>query len=168
MRINTCPRATTCRHPWAPCWSGLNVQSAAIGGGQMVAVTRPVTPQSSGPKPPCTGTIGTPQPFINRKRCSAIFKRIRSDKRTKKHQKLSRDSLALADARRIVEGFRCRTGNQRHRYRVRRGTVYAASGGKVSMRGSAIRGYGKCIILKHDVTTSRLMLHDELRVKERG
>ena len=45
--------------------------------------------------------------------------------------------------------------------------VYAASGGKVVYAGSALRGYGKLIILKHnDDYLSAYAHNDELRVRE--
>nr|WP_235431660.1 peptidoglycan DD-metalloendopeptidase family protein [Aeromonas hydrophila] len=45
--------------------------------------------------------------------------------------------------------------------------MYAASGGKVVYAGSALRGYGKLIILKHDDDYLSAYAHnDELRVKE--
>lgn len=45
--------------------------------------------------------------------------------------------------------------------------IYAASGGKVVYAGSALRGYGKLIILKHnDDYLSAYAHNDELRVKE--
>jgi lipoprotein NlpD len=70
-----------------------------------------------------------------------------------------------ADRRRLL---RCGTGNKGIDISGQKGQpIYAASSGKVVYAGSALRGYGKLIILKHnDDYLSAYAHNDELRVKE--
>ncbi|MDM5063001.1 peptidoglycan DD-metalloendopeptidase family protein [Aeromonas salmonicida] len=149
----------------------LNVQSAAMGGGQMVAVTRPVTPQSSGPKPLAMAPSGTTTPFIKQKTIaqpsSKEYAQIREQKNNNKPQ--SRLSWHWPTKGQIVEGFSvAEQGNKGIDIAGQKGQpVYAASGGKVVYAGNALRGYGKLIILKHDDDYLSAYAHnDELRVKE--
>lgn len=70
---------------------------------------------------------------------------------------------------RIVEGFSvAEQGNKGIDISGQKGQpIYAASSGKVVYAGSALRGYGKLIILKHnDDYLSAYAHNDELRVKE--
>jgi lipoprotein NlpD len=149
----------------------LNVQSASAGDSQMVAATRPVTPQSTGPKPLATAPSGTTTPFIKQKTIaqpsSKEYAQIKEQKTDNKPQ--SRLSWHWPTQGRIVEGFSvAEQGNKGIDIAGQKGQpVYAASGGKVVYAGSALRGYGKLIILKHDDDYLSAYAHnDELRVRE--
>ncbi|HHQ4479513.1 TPA: peptidoglycan DD-metalloendopeptidase family protein, partial [Aeromonas veronii] len=90
-----------------------------------------------------------------------------------KEQKINNSQSRLAwhwpAKGRIVEGFSvAEQGNKGIDIAGQKGQpVYAASSGKVVYAGSALRGYGKLIILKHDDDYLSAYAHnDELRVKE--
>ncbi|MER0497295.1 peptidoglycan DD-metalloendopeptidase family protein [Aeromonas hydrophila] len=150
----------------------LNVQSASSGSGssQMVAATRPVVTQSSGPKPLAPATSGTTTPFIKQKTIaqpsSKEYAQVKEQKSDNSYSKLS---WHWPTKGRIVEGFSvAEQGNKGIDIAGQKGQpIYAASGGKVVYAGSALRGYGKLIILKHDDDYLSAYAHnDELRVKE--
>ncbi|MGK8175917.1 peptidoglycan DD-metalloendopeptidase family protein [Aeromonas dhakensis] len=153
----------------------LNVQSSGVSSGQMVAATSPVTApvisQSSGPKPLAPATSGTTTPFIKQKTVaqpsSKEYAQAKEQKNDSKPQ--SRLSWHWPTKGRIVEGFSvAEQGNKGIDIAGQKGQpIYAASGGKVVYAGSALRGYGKLIILKHDDDYLSAYAHnDELRVKE--
>ncbi|MGT4068049.1 UNVERIFIED_CONTAM: peptidoglycan DD-metalloendopeptidase family protein [Aeromonas hydrophila] len=148
----------------------LNVQSASSGSGQMVAATRPVVTQSSGPKPLAPAPSGTTTPFIKQKTIaqpsSKEYAQVEEQKTDNSYSKLS---WHWPTKGRIVEGFSvAEQGNKGIDIAGQKGQpIYAASGGKVVYAGSALRGYGKLIILKHDDDYLSAYAHnDELRVKE--
>lgn len=148
----------------------LNVQSASSDSGQMVAATRPVVTQSSGPKPLAPATSGTTTPFIKQKTIaqpsSKEYAQVKEQKSDNSYSKLS---WHWPTKGRIVEGFSvAEQGNKGIDIAGQKGQpIYAASGGKVVYAGSALRGYGKLIILKHDDDYLSAYAHnDELRVKE--
>ncbi|MGL5812833.1 MAG: LysM peptidoglycan-binding domain-containing protein [Aeromonas sp.] len=141
--------------------------AASTGGSQMVASTA-VT--SSGPKPLATAPAGTTTPFISQKSIAPASSTAYAQA---KEQKTSSSSSTLAwhwpTQGRIVEGFSvAEQGNKGIDISGQKGQpIYAASGGKVVYAGSALRGYGKLIILKHnDDYLSAYAHNDELRVKE--
>jgi lipoprotein NlpD len=114
---------------------------------------------------------GTTTPFIKQKTIaqpsSKEYAQIREQKNNNKPQ--SRLSWHWPTQGRIVEGFSvAEQGNKGIDIAGQKGQpVYAASGGKVVYAGSALRGYGKLIILKHDDDYLSAYAHnDELRVKE--
>ncbi|MGL6489283.1 peptidoglycan DD-metalloendopeptidase family protein, partial [Aeromonas hydrophila] len=148
----------------------LNVQSTSSGSGQMVAATSPVVTQSSGPKPLAPATSGTTTPFIKQKTIaqpsSKEYAQVKEQKSDNSYSKLS---WHWPTKGRIVEGFSvAEQGNKGIDIAGQKGQpIYAASGGKVVYAGSALRGYGKLIILKHDDDYLSAYAHnDELRVKE--
>ncbi|QGZ74367.1 peptidoglycan DD-metalloendopeptidase family protein [Aeromonas hydrophila] len=148
----------------------LNVQSTSSGSGQMVAAARPVVTQSSGPKPLAPATSGTTTPFIKQKTIaqpsSKEYAQVKEQKSDNSYSKLS---WHWPTKGRIVEGFSvAEQGNKGIDIAGQKGQpIYAASGGKVVYAGSALRGYGKLIILKHDDDYLSAYAHnDELRVKE--
>ena len=147
----------------------LNVGSSAAAGGQMVAVTTPSV-TSSGPKPMATAPAGTTTPFIAQKTIapasSTAYAQAKEQKNISSQSTLSWHWPAKG---RIVEGFSvAEQGNKGIDISGQKGQpVYAASGGKVVYAGSALRGYGKLIILKHnDDYLSAYAHNDELRVRE--
>lgn len=158
----------------------LNVQSAGGGSTQMVAATRPVTPipvqttttrPSSGPRPLAEPSgSGQTTPFISQKSVAAEApKEYAQVKEQKTDNSQSRLSWHWPAKGRIVEGFSvAEQGNKGIDIAGQKGQpVYAASSGKVVYAGSALRGYGKLIILKHDDDYLSAYAHnDELRVKE--
>lgn len=156
----------------------LNVQTAGGGSTQMVAATRPatVTPvavsrPSSGPRPLAEPSgSGQTTPFIAQKSVApAAPKEYAQTKEQKTNNSQSRLAWHWPAKGRIVEGFSvAEQGNKGIDIAGQKGQpVYAASGGKVVYAGSALRGYGKLIILKHDDDYLSAYAHnDELRVKE--
>jgi len=156
----------------------LNVQTAGGGRGpQMVAATRPVTPVQTGSRPtsgprPLAEPNGSGQttPFIAQKSVApAAPKEYAQSKVQKNNNTQSRLSWHWPAKGRIVEGFSvAEQGNKGIDIAGQKGQpVYAASGGKVVYAGSALRGYGKLIILKHDDDYLSAYAHnDQLRVKE--
>ncbi|ATL93631.1 peptidoglycan DD-metalloendopeptidase family protein [Aeromonas sobria] len=156
----------------------LNVQSAGGGSTQMVAATRPVTvtpvavsQQSSGPRPLAEPSgSGQTTPFISQKSVAPAapkeYAQVKEQKTSSSQSKLVWHWPAKG---RIVEGFSvAEQGNKGIDIAGQKGQpVYAASSGKVVYAGSALRGYGKLIILKHDDDYLSAYAHnDELRVKE--
>lgn len=156
----------------------LNVQTAGGGSTQMVAATRPatVTPvavsrPSSGPRPLAEPSgSGQTTPFISQKSVApAAPKEYAQSKEQKMNSSQSRLAWHWPAKGRIVEGFSvAEQGNKGIDIAGQKGQpVYAASSGKVVYAGSALRGYGKLIILKHDDDYLSAYAHnDELRVKE--
>ena len=147
----------------------LNVGASAAAGGQMVAATTPSV-TSSGPKPMATAPAGTTTPFIAQKTIapapSTAYAQAKEQKNISSQSTLSWHWPAKG---RIVEGFSvAEQGNKGIDISGQKGQpVYAASGGKVVYAGSALRGYGKLIILKHnDDYLSAYAHNDELRVRE--
>ncbi|MFM5240711.1 LysM peptidoglycan-binding domain-containing protein [Aeromonas media] len=147
----------------------LNVGASAAAGGQMVAATTPSV-TSSGPKPMATAPAGTTTPFIAQKTIapapSTAYAQAKEQKNVSSQSTLSWHWPAKG---RIVEGFSvAEQGNKGIDISGQKGQpVYAASGGKVVYAGSALRGYGKLIILKHnDDYLSAYAHNDELRVRE--
>lgn len=147
----------------------LNVGASAAAGGQMVAATTPPV-TSSGPKPMATAPAGTTTPFIAQKTIapapSTAYAQAKEQKNVSSQSTLSWHWPAKG---RIVEGFSvAEQGNKGIDISGQKGQpVYAASGGKVVYAGSALRGYGKLIILKHnDDYLSAYAHNDELRVRE--
>ncbi|WP_461602246.1 LysM peptidoglycan-binding domain-containing protein [Aeromonas rivipollensis] len=147
----------------------LNVGASASAGGQMVAATTPSV-TSSGPKPMATAPAGTTTPFIAQKTIapapSTAYAQAKEQKNVSSQSTLSWHWPAKG---RIVEGFSvAEQGNKGIDISGQKGQpVYAASGGKVVYAGSALRGYGKLIILKHnDDYLSAYAHNDELRVRE--
>lgn len=143
--------------------------SSTTGGSQMVAVTTPAV-TSSGPKPLATAPAGTTTPFISQKTVAPASSTAYAQPT---EQKISSSQSTLAwhwpTQGRIVEGFSvAEQGNKGIDISGQKGQpIYAASGGKVVYAGSALRGYGKLIILKHnDDYLSAYAHNDELRVKE--
>ena len=127
----------------------LNVGSSAAAGGQMVAATTPFIAQK---------TIA-PAP-------STAYAQAKEQKNISSQSTLSWHWPAKG---RVVEGFSvAEQGNKGIDISGQKGQpVYAASGGKVVYAGSALRGYGKLIILKHnDDYLSAYAHNDELRVRE--
>lgn len=146
----------------------LKVGSSATGGGQMVVATAVVA--SSGPKPMATAPAGTTTPFIAQKTIapssSTAYAQVKEQKTSSSQSKLS---WHWPTQGRVVEGFSvAEQGNKGIDISGQKGQpIYAASGGKVVYAGSALRGYGKLIILKHDDDYLSAYAHnDELRVKE--
>lgn len=157
----------------------LNVNSAGGSGTQMVAATRPVTPvavptttrPSTGPRPLAEPSgSGQTTPFIAQKSVApAAPKEYAQTKEQKTNNSQSRLTWHWPAKGRIVEGFSvAEQGNKGIDIAGQKGQpVYAASSGKVVYAGSALRGYGKLIILKHDDDYLSAYAHnDELRVKE--
>ena len=147
----------------------LNVGGAGSSGGQMVAATTPVV-TSTGPKPLATAPAGTTTPFIAQKTIAPASSTAYAQA---KEQKTVSSSSTLSwhwpTKGRIVEGFSvAEQGNKGIDISGQKGQpIYAASSGKVVYAGSALRGYGKLIILKHnDDYLSAYAHNDELRVKE--
>ena len=145
----------------------LKVGSSATGGSQMVAATAVA---SSGPKPLATAPAGTTTPFIAQKSIapasSTAYAQAKEQKTTSSQSNLS---WHWPTQGRVVEGFSvAEQGNKGIDISGQKGQpIYAASGGKVVYAGSALRGYGKLIILKHDDDYLSAYAHnDELRVKE--
>ncbi|MGY3945120.1 LysM peptidoglycan-binding domain-containing protein [Aeromonas tecta] len=142
--------------------------SGATGGGQVVAAT--AIASNSGPKPMATAPAGTTTPFIAQKSIapasSTAYAQVKEQKSSNSQSKLS---WHWPTQGRIVEGFSvAEQGNKGIDISGQKGQpIYAASGGKVVYAGSALRGYGKLIILKHDDDYLSAYAHnDELRVKE--
>lgn len=146
----------------------LNVGSATTGGSQMAVAT--VVVASSGPKPLATAPAGTTTPFIAQKSIApASSTAYAQPKEQKNNNSQSTLSWHWPTQGRIVEGFSvAEQGNKGIDISGQKGQpIYAASGGKVVYAGSALRGYGKLIILKHDDDYLSAYAHnDELRVKE--
>ncbi|MGL4251384.1 MAG: LysM peptidoglycan-binding domain-containing protein [Aeromonas sp.] len=154
----------------------LNVQSGS--GTQIAAVTRPVTPSaqisvrpSSGARPLANpDNSGQTTPFISQKSVAAAAPKEyaqRKEQNTTNSQ--SRLSWHWPAKGRVVQGFSvAEQGNKGIDIAGQKGQpVYAAGSGKVVYAGSALRGYGKLIILKHDDDYLSAYAHnDELRVKE--
>lgn len=143
--------------------------SGAASGGQMVAVTTPAV-TSSGPKPLATAPAGTTTPFISQKSIAPASSTAYAQSTEQKNSN-SQSTLSWhwPTQGRIVEGFSvAEQGNKGIDISGQKGQpIYAASGGKVVYAGSALRGYGKLIILKHnDDYLSAYAHNDELRVKE--
>ena len=143
--------------------------SSAASGGQMVAVTTPAV-TSSGPKPLATAPAGTTTPFISQKSIAPASSTAYAQSTEQKNSN-SQSTLSWhwPTQGRIVEGFSvAEQGNKGIDISGQKGQpIYAASGGKVVYAGSALRGYGKLIILKHnDDYLSAYAHNDELRVKE--
>lgn len=143
--------------------------SATTSGSQMVTTATPVA-TSSGPKPLATAPAGTTTPFIAQKSIapasSTAYAQVKEQKSSNSQSKLS---WHWPTQGRIVEGFSvAEQGNKGIDISGQKGQpIYAASGGKVVYAGSALRGYGKLIILKHDDDYLSAYAHnDELRVKE--
>ncbi|EKP0309169.1 peptidoglycan DD-metalloendopeptidase family protein [Aeromonas veronii] len=155
----------------------LNVQSSGSTT-QMVAANRPPPPTpattsrpSSGPRPLVASSgSGQTMPFISQKSVApAAPKEYAQVKEQKTNKPQSRLAWHWPAKGRIVEGFSvAEQGNKGIDIAGQKGQpVYAASGGKVVYAGSALRGYGKLIILKHDDDYLSAYAHnDELRVKE--
>ena len=147
----------------------LNVGASAAAGGQMVAATT-ASVTSSGPKPMATAPAGTTTPLISQKTItpapSTAYAQAKEQKNISSQSTLSWHWPAKG---RVVEGFSvAEQGNKGIDISGQKGQpVYAASGGKVVYAGSALRGYGKLIILKHnDDYLSAYAHNDELRVRE--
>ncbi|MCO4203172.1 LysM peptidoglycan-binding domain-containing protein [Aeromonas taiwanensis] len=147
----------------------LNVGAAGASSGQMVAAVTP-TVTSTGPKPLATAPAGTTTPFIAQKTIapapSTAYAQAKEQKSVSSPSTLS---WHWPTKGRIVEGFSvAEQGNKGIDISGQKGQpIYAASGGKVVYAGSALRGYGKLIILKHnDDYLSAYAHNDELRVKE--
>lgn len=149
----------------------LNVQS---GGSttQMVAATPVAVSRPSSGLRPLAEPSGSGQttPFISQKSVApAAPKEYAQSKEQKINNSQSRLAWHWPAKGRIVEGFSvAEQGNKGIDIAGQKGQpVYAASSGKVVYAGSALRGYGKLIILKHDDDYLSAYAHnDELRVKE--
>ncbi|MGL5302690.1 MAG: peptidoglycan DD-metalloendopeptidase family protein [Aeromonas sp.] len=164
----------------------INVDSADGGASHVVAVQHPapavvkppvkVTPPvvsrpSTTPRPLAEpSTSGESAPFIAKKSVAAPAPKEYAQE---KAQKSSTSSSKLAwhwpAQGRIVQGFSvAEQGNKGIDIAGKKGQpVYATSGGKVVYAGSALRGYGKLIIIKHDDDYLSAYAHnDSLRVKE--
>ncbi|MGL5524991.1 MAG: peptidoglycan DD-metalloendopeptidase family protein [Aeromonas veronii] len=148
----------------------LNVQSASSGSAQLVAATLPAVVPSTGPKQLATAPSGTTTPFIKQKTIaqssSKEYSQVKEQKSDKSYSELF---WRWPTKGRIIEGFSvAEQGNKGIDIAGQKGQpIYAASAGKVVYAGSALRGYGKLIILKHDDDYLSAYAHnDELRVKE--
>ncbi|WP_421242549.1 LysM peptidoglycan-binding domain-containing protein [Aeromonas enteropelogenes] len=144
----------------------LTVQSAANTAPQMVAATKPVTQRPAG----ASGSAGQTTPFVSQKSVAEAppkaYAQVKEQKTTSSQSRLAWHWPAKG---RIVEGFSvAEQGNKGIDIAGQKGQpVYAASGGKVVYAGSALRGYGKLIILKHDDDYLSAYAHnDELKVRE--
>ncbi|MGU5660806.1 LysM peptidoglycan-binding domain-containing protein [Aeromonas sanarellii] len=147
----------------------LNVGTAGSASGQMVAAATPVV-TSTGPKPLVTAPAGTTTPFIAQKTIAPASSTAYAQATEQKNIS-TKSTLAWhwPTKGRIVEVFSvAEQGNKGIDISGQKGQpIYAASGGKVVYAGSALRGYGKLIILKHnDDYLSAYAHNDELRVKE--
>lgn len=147
----------------------LNVPSTASNGGQKVATTAVVAASTS--KSTAASASGTTTPFITQKTVAPASSKEYAQAQEQKNSSPSQSGLSWhwPSQGKIVEGFSvAEQGNKGIDIAGQKGQpIYAASGGKVVYAGSALRGYGKLIILKHDDDYLSAYAHnDELRVKE--
>ncbi|MGL4933320.1 MAG: peptidoglycan DD-metalloendopeptidase family protein [Aeromonas sp.] len=157
----------------------LHIQPAGGSGQtQLMAATSPTRPVSPPPSRPSNGPRplaepsggGQTTPFISQKSVAAApAKEYAQAKEQKTNNAQSKLSWHWPAQGRIVEGFSvAEQGNKGIDITGKKGqSVFAASSGKVVYAGSALRGYGKLIILKHDDDYLSAYAHnDELRVRE--
>ncbi|PJG59615.1 peptidoglycan DD-metalloendopeptidase family protein [Aeromonas cavernicola] len=145
----------------------LNVQSASRSAASSGEATRPV-PVTRPVSIATTSNQATP--FIAQKPIEqSITKEYSGSAKQKITKSQSQPTWHWPAQGRIVEGFSvAEQGNKGIDIAGKKGQpIYAASSGSVVYAGSALRGYGKLIILKHDDDYLSAYAHnDELRVRE--
>ncbi|MGY4027380.1 peptidoglycan DD-metalloendopeptidase family protein [Aeromonas rivuli] len=152
----------------------LNVGGSAAASGTTMAVASS-RPTSTATTPVSTGTTSA---FVTNKSVAQPAPKAYAGTSVQNNNSVTQNNNNASSSRlawhwpaqgRIVEGFSvAEQGNKGIDIAGQKGQpVYAASGGKVVYAGSALRGYGKLVILKHDDDYLSAYAHnDALRVRE--
>ncbi|MGY3870814.1 LysM peptidoglycan-binding domain-containing protein [Aeromonas crassostreae] len=154
----------------------LNVgQTLNVGG--TAAPSMPVVTASTS-RPLTTASSGTTSAFVTNKSVAQPASKAYAGTAVQNNNSVTQNNNSASSSHlawhwpakgRIVEGFSvAEQGNKGIDIAGTKGQpVYAASGGKVVYAGSALRGYGKLVILKHDDDYLSAYAHnDALRVRE--
>lgn len=145
---------------------------AASGGAVMVGepIARPTTSTTTAVASTSTPSAGQTTQWVEKKTIAPTQAKEYSDQTAQNNNTavMSGDWRWPAEGK-IVEGFStAEQGNKGVDISGKKGQpIYAARDGKVVYAGSALRGYGKLIILKHDEDYLSAYAHnDQLRVTE--